>query len=157
MGGSRAAAVRAAHSVVAERIEALKAREVELGDVLADYFEAKAGGEEIRAHATDRAERLAQSAKQKAEKLLQEAHVAGEELVVEAEKDASRFDAQVGDAVRRLLELGESRAGVAEITGLSPRVVRAIEREHLPPEPDTPRKRRQSSHSTSRTRSTSPA
>jgi cell division septum initiation protein DivIVA len=129
---ARAAAVRTAQAMAARRIQELKEREEQLAEILADYFEAKAHGEKVRADAKERAARLHQAAEQKAEKLIQEAQAAGEQLTTQAEKDAADYDAQIGAAVRRLLELGEPRTSVAEMTGLSQAVVRAMEREVHP-------------------------
>jgi cell division septum initiation protein DivIVA len=129
-GGTRAAAVRAAHEVTARRAEAVHEREREITGLLTDYFEAKARSEKIRTAAQAHAGRLIESAEHKADKLTADAHAASEQLTEQAEKDAADFDAQVGIAVRRLLELGETKASVAEMTGLSQAVVRAVAREH---------------------------
>lgn len=129
-GGARAAAVRTAQAVAARRIQQLKDQEERLSGVLADYFEAKAHGEKIRNEAQERAARLTQAAEQRAEKLKHDAQVASEKVTEQAERDAADYDAQVAAAVRQLLELGETKASIAEMTGLSQAVVRAMAREH---------------------------
>lgn len=134
-GGTRAAAVRAAQAATAPRIKALEEHERLLGDVLADYFEAKAHAEKIRADAKDRVAHLIRAAEAKAEKLAHDAQMAGERLIEQAEKEACTYDTEVGAAVRRLLELGEPKASIAEMTGLQRNVVGAMERQNLPTSP----------------------
>jgi len=125
--------VRAAQAVAARRIQQLKDHGQHLGEVLADYFEAKNHGEKIRTEAKDRAAHLLEAAELKAEKLKYDAQAAGKRVTDQAEKDAADYDAQVGAAVRRLLDLGETKTSISEMTGLSQAVVRAMARELLPP------------------------
>lgn len=122
--------MRTAQAVAARRIQQLKDQEQRLSEVLTDYFEAKAHGEKIRNEAQERAARLTQAAEQRAEKLRADAQAASEQVTEQAELDAADHDAQVAVAVRRLLELGETKASIAEMTGLSQAVVRAMAREH---------------------------
>lgn len=129
-GTSRATAARAAHRVAERRAKTLAEHEQELTGVLTDYFEAKSRGEQIRTGAQEQAGRLLAAAETKAHKLTADAHLAGSRLTEQAEKDAAESDAQVAQAVRRLLALGETKPSIAEMTGLTPAVVRAMAREH---------------------------
>lgn len=129
-GTSRAAAARAAHRVAERRAKTLAGHEQELTGVLTDYFEAKSRGEKIRTGAQEQAGRLLATAETKAQKITADAHLAGGRLTDQAEKDAAESDAQVAQAVRRLLALGATKPAIAEMTGLTPAVVRAMAREH---------------------------
>ena len=130
VGTSRAAAARAAHRVAERRAKTLAEHEQELTGVLTDYFEAKSRGEQIRTGAQEQAGRLLAAAETKAQEITADAHLAGNELTEQAEKDAAEADAQVAQAVRRMLALGETKPAIAEMTGLTPAVVRAMAREH---------------------------
>jgi hypothetical protein len=133
-----AAAVRRARRVEAHRAEVLREHEQEVTATLVSYFEAKDRADKIRAAAQARAARLLQTAHEKTARLTEQAREAGAQVIERAEKDASDDDAQVGTAIRHLRELGEPAASIAQMTGLSQAVVRAVEREHLPPsEPGT--------------------
>ena len=132
-GTGHAAAVRRARQVAARRAEAQREHEQAVTATLVEFFEAKDRADKIRADAQARAARLLQAAQEKAARLAEQAHEAGQEVIERAEKDASGDDAQVGTAIRRLRELGESAASICTMTGLSVQVVRAVEREHLPP------------------------
>ena len=134
-----AAAVRRARQVEARRAEALREHEQVVTATLVSYFEAKDRADKIRADAQARAARLLQTAQEKAARLAEQAREAGARVVEDAEKDASDDDAQVGTAIRHLRELGEPAASIAEMTGLSQAVVRAVELEHLPPSEPGPR------------------
>jgi hypothetical protein len=132
-GTGHAAAVRRARQVEAHRAEALREHEQAVTATLVEFFEAKDRADKIRADAQARAARLLQIAHEKAARLAEQAHEAGARVVENAEKDASDDDAQAGTAIRHLRELGEPATAVAKMTGLSQAVVRAVEREHLPP------------------------
>jgi hypothetical protein len=134
-----AAAVRRARQVEARRAEALREHEQAVTATLVSYFEAKDRADKIRADAQARAARLLQAAHEKAAHLAEQAREAGAQVIERAEKDASDDDAQVGAAIRHLRELGEPAASIAQMTGLSQAVVRAVEREHLPPSEPGPR------------------
>ena len=137
-GTGHTAAVRRAHQAAAGRIEALREHEAAITETLVRYFEAKDHADRIRADAQVRAARLLQVAEEKAARVIEQVREAGQELTGEAEKHAATDDAQVGQAIRRLRELGETTASVASMTGLSPAVVRAVEREHLAPQRPAP-------------------
>jgi hypothetical protein len=139
-GTGHTAAVRRAHQAAAGRIEALREREAAITTTLVGYFEAKDRADKIRADAQTRAARLLQAAEEKAARLTEQARAAGQDLTEQAEKDAADHDAQVGQAIRRLRELGETTASVASMTNLSQAVVRAVEREHLTPQDPAPRR-----------------
>jgi hypothetical protein len=139
-GAGHAAAVRRAHQVAAGRIEALREHEAAITATLIGYFEAKTRADKIRADAQARTARLIQAAEEKAARCTEQAHEAGRLVTEQAEKDAADYDTQVGRAVRRLRELGETNAAVASMTGLSQAVVRAVEREHLTPQDPAPRR-----------------
>lgn len=139
-GTGHSAAARRAHQAAAGRIEALREQEAAITATLVGYFEAKDRADKIRADAQARAARLLQGAEEKASRLTEQARAAGQELTQQAEKDAADHDAQVGQAIRRLRELGETTASVASMTDLSQAVVRAVEREHLAPGDPAPRK-----------------
>jgi hypothetical protein len=132
-GTGHAAAVRRARQVEARRAETLREHEQAVTATLVGFFEAKDRADRIRADAQARAARLLQAALEKAARLAEQAREAGQQVIERAEKDASNDDAQVVRAIRHLRELGEPASAVAEMTGLSHAVVRAVEREHLPP------------------------
>lgn len=146
-GTGHATAVRRARQVAAHRAELLREHEELVASTLVEYFEAKDRADQIREAARSRAARLVLAAEQKAKKLAEQAAKAGQELTEQAEKDAADDDAQVGQAVRHLRELGESVASVAEMTSLSQAVVRAVEREHPAPREPNLRARRRASAS----------
>jgi cell division septum initiation protein DivIVA len=152
-GAGHAAAVRRAHQVAAGRIEALREHEAAITATLIGYFEAKARADKIRADAQARTARLIQAADEKAARCTEQAHEAGRLVTEQAEKDAADYDTKVGQAVRRLRDLGETNAAVASMTGLSQAVVRAVEREHLTPQDPAPRKQPTSAASRPRTHS----
>jgi F0F1-type ATP synthase membrane subunit b/b' len=131
-GAGRGTAVRRAHQVAARRAEALREHEQAVTATLVEFFEAKDRADKVRTDAQNRAARLLQAAEEKALKLAEQARAAGQQVIENAEKDASNDDARVGTAIRHLRELGEPASSVAEMTGLSQAVVRAVEREHLP-------------------------
>ena len=132
-GAGHASAVRRARQVEARRAETRREHEQAVTATLVEFFEAKDRADKIRADAQVRAARLLQAAHEKAARLAEQAREAGQEVIERAEKDASTDDAQVGTAIRHLRDLGEPASAVAEMTGLSQAVVRAVEREHLPP------------------------
>jgi hypothetical protein len=124
--------VRRAHQVAARRAEALREHERAVTATLVEFYEAKDRADKIRADAQARAARLLQAAEEKALRLAEQAREAGQQVIEQAEKDAADDDARIGTAIRHLRELGEPASSVADMTGLSPAVVRAVEREHLP-------------------------
>jgi hypothetical protein len=132
-GTGHAAAVRRARQIAARRAEAVREHEEAVTATLVEFFEAKDRADKVRADAQARAARLLQAAEEKALKLAEQAREAGQQAIEQAEKDASNDDAQVGTAIRHLRELGESATSICSMTGLSTQVVRAVEREHLPP------------------------
>lgn len=131
--GGRGTAVRRAHQVAERRAEALREHEKAVTATLVEFFEAKDRADKIRADAQARAARLLHAAEEKALRLAEQAREAGQQVIENAEKDACDDDTRVGTAIRHLRELGEPASAVAEMTGLSQAVVRAVEREHLPP------------------------
>lgn len=136
---ARAEAKRRAHQVAERRARAHHEHEQDVTAVLVGYFEANSRADKIRADAQARAAHRMQVAEQRAELLLAQARETGQALIDQAEKDASDDDALVGEAIRRLRELGESVASVAEMTELTQPVVRAVEREYLNPRESGPR------------------
>jgi F0F1-type ATP synthase membrane subunit b/b' len=151
-GTGHASAVRRARQVEAHRAEKLREREQAVTATLVEFFEAKDRADKIRADAQARAARLLQTAQEKAARLAEQAREAGQQVIENAEKDASNDDAQVGTAIRHLRELGEAASAVAEMTGLSQALVRAVEREHLPPHEPGPHSKARGSASKSRAR-----
>ena len=151
-GTGHAAAVRRARQVEARRAETRREHEQAVTATLVEFFEAKDRADKIRADAQVRAARLLQAAHEKAVRLAEQAREAGQEVIERAEKDASTDDAQVGTAIRHLRDLGEPASAVAEMTGLSQAVVRAVEREHLPPSDPGPHAKAGGSASKSRAR-----
>ena len=130
-GTAHIEAKRRAHQVAERRAKVLREHEEDVTTALVGYFEAKARADKIRSDAQSRAARRIQAAEEKAALLLAQAREASQQLTAQAEQDAADADAQVGKAVRQLSGLGESTASIAEMTGLSQAVVRAIEREHV--------------------------
>lgn len=133
---THAAAIRRAHQIADRRAAARQPHEDAVTATLVEYFEAKERADKIRSDAQSRAARGIQVAEKKAALLLDKARDSGQELIEQAEKEAAEDDAQVGQAIRHLRELGEPVPTIAEMTGLSRDFVRAVEREHLPsPDP----------------------
>jgi hypothetical protein len=124
---SRTAAVRAAQQAAAARLAALHQHEESLEQLLADFYQARAQSQEIRADAEVRASRLRETAEAKAARLRHDAETAVAELTKNAEQDAASYDEQATDAVRAMLQLGETRTAIAEITGLSTAAIRAAQ------------------------------
>jgi methyl-accepting chemotaxis protein len=154
-GAGHAEAVRRAKQVAARRAEVLREREEKVTATLVAFFDAKARADKIRSDAADRAARLLQAGEEKAARLIEQARTAGQEVIEQAEKNAAGDDAQVGETIRQLRELGESAASICSMTGLSQAVVRAVEREHLPEH--GPSARRRAPHAASTSRGASPA
>ena len=105
--GVRAAALRRSRAAYQEREARRRVREVETEAVLADYYQAALAAEEVMVTAQARAVARA------------------EQILVEAAKVAAGSQAAAVAALRRLRELGETRAGIRELTGLSAAEVRA--------------------------------
>lgn len=104
-GVSRTAARRAADAV-ARRAEEFARREKRLLEIVTEFHTAAERAERVRSDAAAKAERL----------------------VEEAEKKAAVFDERAAGAVGRMLEFGESRDSVAELTGWTPVQVRDAQR-----------------------------
>lgn len=151
-GTTHTEAKRRAHQIAERRAKVLREHEEDVTAALVGYFEAKARADKIRSDAQSRAARRIQAAEEKAALLLAQAREASQQSTAQAEQDAADADAQVGKAVRQLSGLGESTASIAEMTGLSQAVVRAIEREHVVPGESGSQREPAQSHSASRSR-----
>jgi hypothetical protein len=119
--------VQAAQQAAAGRLAALHQHEERLEQLLADFYQARARGQQIRAQAEARVARLHQVAEAKAARLRQDAERAAAELAGQAEKDAALYDQAAEDALRGMLHLGETRAVLAEMTGLSTAAIRSVQ------------------------------
>jgi hypothetical protein len=104
--GVRAAALRRSREAHQDREVRRRLREVETEAVLADYYQAAHAAEEVMATARARAAARA------------------EQILTEAAKVAAGSQAAAIAALRLLRELGETRAGIRELTGLSAAQVR---------------------------------
>lgn len=110
---SRAAAEREADVLLSRRAERFEQRERELRGLIADFHQA-----------TDRAARIRSGAEAKASALRER-----------AQKEASEFDAAAHAAVRAMVEFGESKQSIEELTGLPAAEVRRLaKRGSAPPE-----------------------
>jgi uncharacterized protein YcaQ len=112
-GSARAAAVRRAHEANAARDAARRQREARIEGALADYYQATAHAEQIRAAARTKAE----------------------EVLAGAERDAGPQDAAAARAVRALRDLLGGIGETALLCGLSPVAVREL-LSGRPPAPD---------------------
>jgi hypothetical protein len=63
-------------------------------------------------------------AQESAQKIREAARIKAEKVLAEAEASANEFDVAAARAVGQLVELGESRGGIAELTGLTGSQVR---------------------------------
>lgn len=104
MNSARAAAVRRAQEAKQERDARRLAREREVELALADFFEQSTRAAQQRAQAMERAARL----------------------IADADAAAAEPDGLAAAAVARLDALGETRAMIAELTGLNPAVIRDV-------------------------------
>jgi hypothetical protein len=102
---------------MAERADEFALRERELGEVVTAFHVAVERGQKARA-----------DAETKAAKLLADVEAKIAALRETADKDAAGFDEQAAAAVRRMLDLGESRQAVARLTDWPASQVREIQR-----------------------------
>ncbi len=109
-GSARADAIRRAHQAKAARDAARQHREALIDSALADYYQAAALAERIRATARTKCE----------------------EVLAEAERTAGPQDAAAAQAVRRLRELLGGTPETAQLCGLSTAAVRDLLAVHQP-------------------------
>jgi hypothetical protein len=102
---------------MAERAEEIARRESELRDVVTGFHAAVERGEKVRA-----------DAEVKAAKLLADAEVRAAALRSQADKDVADHEKHAAAAVRRMLDLGESREAVAALTDWPASRIREIRR-----------------------------
>lgn len=121
-GPGRAAALRSAEAALARRAKAFKEREAGLRSTLLEYY-----------HMRDRAERARDDGRAKAERIRKEADARIAAILEQAQTTAEGFDRQADSVVARLLAAGESRAQVADLTGLSASQVRDTQRTEAQP------------------------
>jgi hypothetical protein len=115
---SRAAAERTADALLSRRAEHFEQRERELRGLVADFHHAAQQAAKVRSDLEARARRVLADAEAKAGALRER-----------AENEAAEFDAKAHAAVRAMLDFGESRQAVAELTGLSAAKVRQLQRD----------------------------
>ena len=109
-GSARADAIRRAHEAKAARDAARQHREALIDSALADYYQAAALAERIRAAARSKCG----------------------DVLAEAERTAGPQDAAAAQAVRRLRELLGGTAETAQLRGLSTAAVRDLLASHQP-------------------------
>lgn len=114
---SRTAAQRKADALVARRAARFAQRERGLRDLIADYH-----------HAADQAAKVRSAAEARAARILADAEARAADVRDRAEKDAAGFEQTAHAAVRAMVEFGESRDAIAELTGLSAAQVRQLHR-----------------------------
>lgn len=102
---------------MAERAEEIARRESELREVVTEFHAAIERAEKVRADAGAKAARLLADAEGKAAALR-----------AQADKDAADHDGQAAAAVRRMLDLGESREAVVALTEWPSARIREIQR-----------------------------
>lgn len=102
---------------MAERADEFARRENELREVVTGFHAALERGEKVRA-----------AAEAKAARLLADAEARAAALRAQADKDAAGHDQQAAAAVRRMLELGESREAVVALTDWPAVRIREIQR-----------------------------
>lgn len=110
-------ALRKADEVIARRAAQIRQRENTLRDALAEYFRARDSADGVRADAEKAAARLRRDADDRIVQVRER-----------AERQAAGFEQQAQAAVRRMLDLGESRQAIAQAAGLTPAQVRAAQR-----------------------------
>jgi hypothetical protein len=112
---SRAAAQRTADELLARRAAQLREREQELRRLVTDYH-----------HATAQAAKIHENANTHAAKITADAQARTAAVHERADKEASTFEDEARTALRAILDLGETRESVADLTGLSTAQVRAV-------------------------------
>jgi hypothetical protein len=110
-------ALRRADAVIARRAVEIREHEDVLRDLLAEYFRARESADAARADGEAAVARLRRDV---------EARIA--RVQEQAGREADGFEQEANAAVRRMLELGESRHAVADATGMSLAQVREAQR-----------------------------
>jgi cell division septum initiation protein DivIVA len=113
---SRNAARRAAEAV-AQRADEFARREKQLLAMVTNFHAATEHAEKIRADAEAKAARLLKDAEAKAQALRDKANA-----------DAASADEEAAEAVRRMLEFGESRESITTLTSWPAARIREIQR-----------------------------
>jgi F0F1-type ATP synthase membrane subunit b/b' len=108
-GGSTA--LRKADAVIARRAAEIRQHENTLRDVIAQYFRAQDQADAVRADTEATIARL----RRDADVRIAQARERGD-------REAAGFEQQAHAAVRRMLELGESRHAIEQATGLRPAI-----------------------------------
>lgn len=103
--------------MIARRAAQIRQRENTLRDALTDYFHARDSADGVRADAEKATARLRGDA---------DTRIA--QVQERAEQQAAGFEQQAHAAVRRMLELGESRQAIAQAAGLTVAQVRDAQR-----------------------------
>lgn len=116
-GTGRSAAARKAAEAVARRAAEFQKREKELLALATEFHVAVDKAEKVRADSEAKAARLVQDADAKAAVLREKAGA-----------DAAGFDEQALAAVRRMIEFGESRDAIMQITGWPAARIREAQR-----------------------------
>ncbi len=111
---NRTAAERKAAALVARRAAQIEQRERALRGLITQFYPATGQAAKTRAAADERAARLIADAEARAAALRER-----------AEKDAAESEQEARTAVRAMLELGESRTAVAQLTESTVAQVRA--------------------------------
>jgi len=101
---------------MARRAEQFAHRERELHSLIAEYH-----------HATDQATKIRSDAQSQAARILADAEAKAADVRERADKDAAGFEQSAHAAVRAMLEFGETRQAVAELTGISAAQVRQLQ------------------------------
>ena len=113
----RSAALRKADEVIARRAAQIRQRENTLRDALTEYFYARNSADGVHADAEKAATRVRRDAEDRIAQVQER-----------AERQAAGFEQQAQAAVRRMLELGESRQAIAQAAGLTLAQVRDAQR-----------------------------